>query len=551
MEKRGNAPPGLMAVPVALRLVLTVCCAGLASGLAGCFGGEYAGDLAPEAPPAPPPVGRWTFEAGTDEVLPRDAGPAIRGQYRLTGFLGAEPNLGITADGTLFMSSYDDVIRWRPSERGWESVYEFEPAGQSGPPGGVDTADPMLWVDAVTDRVYASHMFPAIVCMALAWSDDVGERWATNEQSCTLPGLDHQKFFTAPPGPLAPPIAGMAYPTVAYQCFQRVAGTEPTGFLLSGFATFCNMSYDGGRTWPAETLSAARLPVASCGGVNGHPASAADGTVVVPITLGCDGLYVSVSTDSGLTWTVREGPKSVGAQSIDPDVSFAPDGTLHALWRGDDQLLYLARSGDLGQTWQGPWRVSPPHVTGTVFQVVAAGDDGRLAFAFLGTEDWDGDPSDAPDETVWHVYAGVTDDATASPPVVTVTRVTAENDPVQIGCVWLRGGGHPCRNMLDFIDAAVHPDGTFYVAFTKGCNEGCLSADDRSSMTAVAWLTGWGLHGDATADGGTAEAATADDATPPDAAAADATATDPATAPDARDGDFDAASPMVFNGGGW
>lgn len=515
MDIAGPGPRVLMRTGLVALLLLP------AVALAGCTG-EFAGDLEPLPPPERPPVPRWTFDAGSSDELPRSEGLPLKGQYRLTGFQGAEPNLGITSIGSVFMTSFDDTLRWVPGEGRWQSVYEFEPS--SATPGETHTADPMLWVDPVTDRIYSSHMFPAIVCMAVSWSDNDGADWTTNEASCTIPGLDHQKFFSAPPGPLAPPVAGLQYPTVAYQCYQRVAGTEETGYLASGFATFCNLSYDGGETWPAETLSAARLPAGSCGGINGHPAFAPDGTVVVPITRGCDGLYISVSQDSGLTWTVRPGPTSVGADSIDPDVTFGPDGSLYAVWRGSDMLLYLARSADLGLTWDGPWRISPPHVTSTVFQVAAAADNGGLAFGFLGTADWDGDPSLAPEGTIWHLYLGATQDAAAETPRVTVVQATVEGDPAQNGCVWLNGGGNPCRNMLDFIDAALHPDGTFYVAWTKGCNEGCISDDDKSSMTAIAWLDGWS---------GTDVATSAQE-----------TATGPNSRP------FEDKSPMVFKQGG-
>jgi hypothetical protein len=425
-------------------------------------------------------------------------------QFKLTGHLGAEPNMGITKAGNIYISSYDHVVT--PADESmrlkWKAVYEFEPELGTG---GTETADPMLWVDPVTDRIFASHMFPALICMAVAWSDDDGATWTKNEESCTLPGLDHQKFFTALPGPAAPPLAGDAYPTVAFQCYQRyfhpsmLELPDPTGVIaaapaIGGYTTHCNISYDGGATWPAETVSALDLPTGSCGGINGHPAGAADGTIAVPLARGCDGLYVSISLDSGLTWTVRNGPKEVGAESIDPDIAFTPDGALYALWRGTDHITYLARSGDTGLTWAGPWRVTPPHLTSTVFQAINVGDDGRVAMAFLGTNGTSFEPSLAPNGTRWHLYIATTEDGDSADPTFDVVQVTPESNPVQTGCVWLYGGGNPCRNMLDFIDSAVHPDGTFYVTFTKGCGAGCTADEDKTSNTAVAWLPAWSLY---------------------------------------------------------
>jgi hypothetical protein len=468
--------------------------------LTGCFG-PYASDLELPPPPERPASGHWRVAADGSlvELQPHDLD--IKGRYKLTGHIGAEPNLGVTESGAIFMTSLDQTLRSRDGGKTWDVVYDFQPSLADGQ--GTETGDPMLWVDATTNRVYTNHMYPALLCFFTAWSADDGEYWDENEATCTLPGVDHQKFFSAPPGPLAPAIAGRDHPSVLYQCYQRyfhpsMLGVPDPGGIppVGGMTTHCNMSYDGGRTWPAETLSAARLP-ASCGGINGHPASNTEGVVAIPITRGCDGLYISISLDSGLTWTVRPGPKDFGAESIDPEVSFAPDGSLYAFWRGLDHLVYFARSPDLGLTWAGPWRVSPPDVRSTVFQAMAAGEDGRAAMAFLGTFDTDAHPSDAPEDTVWHLFLAHTDGAASDAPEFVVHQVTGPADPVQIGCVWLFGGGHPCRNMLDFIDGAVAPDGTFYTAFTKGCTS-CIddSNTDRASLTALATLHGFKLKGD-------------------------------------------------------
>ena len=468
----------------------------LATLLAGC-GGPYAGDLdqgAGQTRTPPPPDARFVFKAGSDQLLPTDNLPVRDALYKTTGFPGAEPNIGFTKSGAAFVSAYDSTIR-STDLRTWKEVYEFAPIlGE----GGQETGDPMLWVDTVTDTVYASHMFPSTVCLAVAWSADEGETWTKNEASCTLPGLDHQKFMSAVPGPLAPPIAGQEHPTVLYQCYQRVADLPADQGRQTTGTTHCNMSYDGGVSWPAETLSAFTAPPLSCGGINGHPAAAADGTVFVPLSLGCDGLYVTVSLDSGLTWTLRPGVTSVGGTSIDPDLTFDAAGNLYALWAGRDHLTYLARSSDMGLTWAGPWRVSPPHITSTVFQVASAGAEGRLAMAFLGTDDSSEEPSFVGDDTIWHMYIATTEDGTADAPTFDVVQVTPDRDAVQVGCVWMYGGGNPCRNMLDFMDSAVRPtDGTFAVAFTKGCSGGCTDFSDKSSNTAVAWLPDWSLYGGA------------------------------------------------------
>ncbi len=468
----------------------------IAVALAGCSG-PYASELEPDRAIGTiggeaGEKGRWVFNAA-GEAINASGLPEVLGNYRLTGFDGPEPNIGITSSGKVFISAMDNVIT-KVDDRRWEVVYQFDPVFGDGGPS--DTGDPMLWVDPHTDIIYNSHMYPSLVCMAVAWSKDDGETWTTNENSCTVTGLDHQKFASNIPGPTTPPVVGdPSHETVLYQCYQRAAADEGTvPNTPTGFTTHCNMSFDGGETWPYETTSAVSLP-GLCGGINGHPAPAPDGTMVVPLTRSCDGLYVSVSTDSGFTWTVRPGPKSVGAHSIDPDVAFTPDGTMYAIWRGDDMITYLARSSDLGLTWEGPWSVTAPGLTSTVFQAISAGDDGRIAMAYLGTDDASGDPSFVGKDTDWHLYMVSSSDADAEVPTFDVVQVTPENDPVQHGCVWLYGGGggpDQCRNMLDFIDSAVHPDGTFHVAFTKGCQS--CDSDQRTRTASLAVLDGFSLY---------------------------------------------------------
>lgn len=70
-------------------------------------------------------------------------------------------------------------------------------------------------------------------------------------------------------------------------------------------------------------------------------------------------------------------------------------------------------------------------------------------------------------------------------------------DPVQVGCAFDGTGRGDCRNMLDFIDAAMAPNGSFVVSYTEGCVEACKSADHPSQsneqQVAIAGLRGFDL----------------------------------------------------------
>ena len=457
--------------------------------LAGCLSPAEETPAAATDPVPEPAAGLARFDANGTLLTVEDAASAGATWFNLTGYPGAEPNVGITSSGAIFVTADDLVLRSRDRGATWEVVYAFGLEGMGAPFDPVSNSDPMLWVDTNTDRVYADPMFPTLACTTLAWSDDEGDSWTERHGTCHAPPMDHQKLGGGKPGPGAPPVAGVAYASVLYQCYNMVASTN------------CATSYDGGLNFlPAvPVLDGARH---GCAGLNGMPIVGPDGTVVVGSSSGCAGPAIASSTDSGVTWGAIEGPTDVGAETNDPELEFMPDGTLFVMWAGSDNLPYLARTKDMGATWDGPWKVSPPGVTSSVFAAMVAGDQGKLGMAFLGTtHEGASDPSDAPDEARWHLYVVTTDDADAAAPTFTSRQVTPDEDPVQIGCVWMRGfPGAPCRNMLDFIDAAVHPDGSFFVVYTEGCTEGCANVaeagpdESRARDIALARLDGWLLR---------------------------------------------------------
>lgn len=379
---------------------------------------------------------------------------------------GAEPNIGVTSSGAIFITAFDYVMRSTDGGDTWEAVYEFgaihPPAGPRDP---IRDSDPMLWVDPDTDRIFAPMMWPPLVCSQAAYSDDDGATWYDRPFGCGLPGIDHQKLATGPY------VAGSAlprtgdYPNVVYFCYNA-AGPA----LTVGGSTRCAMSTDGGETFPVDNEASA-----NCGGINGHPATAPDGTVYVPLGFNCGTPHVAVSEDNGMTWDERQlHVGGLGNAELDPEVAVTPDGTAYYFWRGaGDHRMYVVRSTDQFATVSRPVMVSPPDVLSTRFAAMSAGDDGTLAFAYLGTRDSPGAPGDAYDDARWHLFTTFTRDATADQPTFVTVQVTPEDDPVQLGYMWESGGGDPARNLLDFIDSVIGPDGRFHVAFTDGCTEDC------------------------------------------------------------------------------
>jgi hypothetical protein len=277
-------------------------------------------------------------------------------------------------------------------------------------------------------------------------------------------GIDHQ---TVGGGPLASGLPGVGYTHGVYYCSQGVA-------LAS-----CALSLDGGLTFnppvPLYTLL-------QCGGLHGHVKVAPDGTAYVP-NKGCGGQQaVVVSSNNGLTWTVRKVPGSTSGSS-DPSVGLAADGTAYFGFVGADGHAKVAVSHNKGAGWSTPVDVGAAFgIQNAVFPAVVAGDANRAAVAFIGTPTGgDGTGTDTGFAGVWHLYIATTYNGGATWTTVDATP----NDPVQRGSICL--DGTTCgssRNLLDFIDATVDAHGRVIVGFADGCVGACVSGPPNSD-TAV------------------------------------------------------------------
>jgi hypothetical protein len=485
----------------------------LAAMLAGCMS-------APTHPSTPPPVeaaGASEVFDGLGRILSTAHGLAgnLSVVVRETHRVGAEPSIGIDAKDAIFVTTMGaafnhnshglaGVERSLDYGKTWTEVFNLSsywgPAWNQQPDvqnNVMGNADPILWVDQQTGRVFATFMSD-FQCAKMFMSDDQGATWLGNPEDCGLPGNDHPQVITAPPAPPVDmvglpvpmphsPTAG--YPNLVYYCYFRylAAGTGQVHVSpddpLEG-ETFCAVSYDGGLTFQTDTQVASHR-LDGCGGHNSPPAAASDGTVYVAMEAECQHVVIASSSDNGVTWYPMEGPALPGGRvRADPAVAITPDGKAYVLYMGSDQQPYLIRSSNGFQSYDGPWRVSPRNLTSTNFLALTAGDNGRLAMAFLGTTNVNvTDPSIAANTTRWNLYETFTTDANATNAVPTFRniQVTGGDDPVQIGCIWMRGGGSPCRNLLDFISMTHTVDGRPIVVFSKGCDRGCSGKSDATA----------------------------------------------------------------------
>jgi hypothetical protein len=333
----------------------------------------------------------------------------------------------------------------------------------------VTTLDPIGYVDHQTGRVFQSQLAGATSIMS--FSTDDGNTWTQSQGSGQPAGVDHQTVGGGPynEGAIPPPVHP-TYPNQVYYASQDV-GTA-----------FAARSDTGGLTFnpgvPMWTL-------AQCGGLHGHIKVGPDGTAYVPNKSCGTGTGVAVSTDNGLTWTVKTIPGS-GSGSTDPSIGIGTDNTVYLGYENNDGHPHIAVSTDHGDHWHDV-DVGQGLIAHAVFPEVVAGDGDRASFGFLGTSEGTGDCCSGGGigtfRGVWYFYIATTFDRGLTYTLVNATGT----DPVQIGSICT--GGTTCgadRNLLDFNDIQIDKEGRVLAAYADGCvAPGCTAetANNPPNMT--------------------------------------------------------------------
>lgn len=373
-----------------------------------------------------------------------------------------EPSIGINgntgalmyqADAATYKVLFNDSVV--PATATWQDVT---------PLSSWINIDPILATDWQSGRTYAGGLDGE--CSILSYTDNDGGLWVPMGNPCAGV-IDHETIGSGPAHSFTVPQVMRP----VYYCAQ-----------LSLDA--CATSYDGGLTFnhPVPVLGA-------CGGLHGHVKVSADGTAYVPNNNCGSDVGGAITTNNGLTWNSYTIPASTSAsRGFDPSVTTTPDNTLYEAWaNGGNYHPYVAKSTNHGGTWTNVVdlanTVSPPIVAST-FQSMTSGDNGRVAVAFLGTTTGSGIPFANGYHGVWNLYVSYSYDAGA-----TWTTVQATTDPVQRGCIWDLGGSNDCRNLLDFMDANVTPDGRVVVGYADGCINTCAGASGTEAQSTSAYAT--------------------------------------------------------------
>jgi hypothetical protein len=410
----------------------------------------------PTTSSAPPP----------DAATPATGTPPRYQDYVVPSTMGGndagEPSLGAnwTTGRTMYIAglqtfqvSFDDSTS--PARATWKDVSALNTSRTS--------LDPILYTDHTYGRTFVSQLTGQD--SLTSYTDNDGAAWTPSQGGGIPSGVDHQSIGDGPysssvPIPTTAPLTG--FKNAVYYCSQDIA------------ASFCARSDNGGLTFGAG------VPIynmTQCTGIHGHVKVAPDGTVYVP-NRDCGGKQgVAVSTDNGITWTVRTVPDSTAAIGNDPSVGIGPDGTIYFGYQGADGRARIAVSHDKGVTWSKSVDVGAlGGVQNSVFPSVVAGDSNRAAFAFLGTTMGGDFQSQSQFNGVWYVYVATTYDGGQTWSLVNVTP----NDPVQRGSICI-SGTTACantpddRNLLDFIDTDIDSHGRVEVSYADGCINACVA----------------------------------------------------------------------------
>jgi hypothetical protein len=457
-----------------------------ASLAAGCL--DNNDEPAPPTPvePAHPfaPVVTPVVHRADGRVLPLSAYPGelpVFAQKYMGDYGAGEPTIAVSRDGTAIYPTIEfdfppgvgalattQVLRTRDNGTTWKDVTPMILGAVTAQP---TSLDPYVYADPATGRLFNVDLNLANGAF-LSWSDDGGDTWTSNPTCCGLPVDDHQTFFSGPATVL--PTSPLYPDRVLYYCINQIAQAA------------CTKSIEGGLNWiaPSQVFrglepapEGSQLPAEVCGGLHGHGhASEATGTVFLPKGH-CGEAYVGRSTDNGLTWDTVLVDATVGFDGHEAIVSTDRAGNVYYFFLDENFLPRLSVSTDDGQTWSTPLNVTAPGVTRANFPSIVAGEEGRIAFLYLGTTSPKGQGLYAEenktfaDNATWNGYVGFSLDATSPDPLFATVTAHPAADPLHRGgCsgrCQVEGGG-----MYDFLDIDVHPlTGQVWVALVDNCND--------------------------------------------------------------------------------
>jgi hypothetical protein len=192
-------------------------------------------------------------------------------------------------------------------------------------------------------------------------------------------------------------------------------------------------------------------------------------------TTNFNNIYVSRSTDGGVTWTatlVFHAPLNVDQSTFWPTLAVDPtNGKLHAAW-SDAHTVFYSTSSDQGMHWSPAVAVNIAPANTALFPWIAA-RNGTADLVYYGTTASSKDDPSA----VWNVYLAQTINNGAS-----FTQSLVTTTPNHVGVICTEGAACPqpqipgTRNLLDLFKVAIHPqNGKAAVIYTDDHSLGSFS----------------------------------------------------------------------------
>lgn len=409
---------------------------------------------------------------------------------------GAEPNIAILPDGTIFITAVAGSQErpnheqgaawlWRSTDDGatWETLRApsrdtplgtvpgtRRPFGSSdadvvaSPDGWVYYTDWWNWGAPVTSPVplpLPVSPFSRYGSYLVERSSDGGETWESTPITTldSFGGVDRQWLVAGEDG----------WVGLFYAYFHGVNPTrspdeiDPSGATSSIMAVY---STDHGATWsdPAPVVG----PQGDAFSQIAHPRLNADGLLWMPHAYTANGetywtdpgeVRVAISDDLGGTWTdvkVADVPGGFdNLWAVQGDAQ--PDGTMHVAWAartGDNMTVFHSASRDRGATWSEPDAL---RAEGINFLPWVAAREGEVAVSWYGS-DATGEAVEAPEETEWSLYVSLL--------LENGWTTTRTAEPVKVGPMCAKGSACPSdRELLDYSGIAYAPDGTLHTTF--------------------------------------------------------------------------------------
>jgi hypothetical protein len=194
------------------------------------------------------------------------------------------------------------------------------------------------------------------------------------------------------------------------------------------------------------------------------------------------------------TYVAATGQQSSIA-ALFPVCKVASDGTVYVAYSDGGVGIYITHSFDHGQSWAPPVRVSDVGIGGVALMpwIETGGQSGSVAIVWYGATAADSEDGQGgnTDKSNWKVFFAQTLNATSSAPIVYQT--VASDHFIHGSNISLAGfttGASPNRNLADFFQVAIDPQGLALIAWADDSNDFAAHAYAAHQIAGYSLATG-------------------------------------------------------------